>query len=151
MATTTAVTCTEKRGSIYGDAYEVGSVYTRTFTFPVLTAAGYESGDTLTLDKLPENSIILGAAAKTTVTQGSATFALNVTGTAFATATAITSTTSFQAFPLTAAQCIVPSTAGGTAISCVIASANCAAATITLTIVLASLGIADAAATTYSN
>jgi len=149
MATTTAVTCTEKRGSISGDAYEVGSVYTRTFTFDTLNATGYESGDTLTLVTIPANTQIIAASAKRSVTQGSATFALNVTGTAFVTAVAVTSTTTFQPLAVVVAQ--GNTGASDVALSCVIGSATCAAATVTVTLVCAALGTAAAAATTYSN
>jgi Flp pilus assembly CpaE family ATPase len=149
MATTTAITCTEKRGNVTGDVYEPGSVYTRTFTFDTENGAGFESGDTLTLATIPANTQIIAASAKSSVTQGSATFALNVTGTAFVTAVAVTATTTFQPLAVVVAQ--GNTGASDVALSCVIGGATCAAATVTLTLTCVALGTAAASQTTFTN
>lgn len=151
MADTTSVTSTEKKGSTAGDVYEPGSVYVRTITFATAASAtGYGDTDIINLSAyIPANTCIIAAAAKSTVTQGSATFAINLGGgTAFVAATAVTSTTTFQPLAVTVANACT--SASDQALQVVIGTATCAAATVTLSLVCASLGTTEGL-TTYSN
>lgn len=151
MADTTTVTCTEKRGNVTGDVYEPGSVYTRTFTFNTLASAtGYGDTDVLNLITIPADTQIIAASAKSSVTQGTSTFALSLDAqSAFVAAVAVTATTTFQ--PL--AVVVANATAGATdaTLKCTIGTATAAAATVTVTLVCAALGSAAAAFTTYTN
>jgi hypothetical protein len=150
MADTISVTCTEKKGNGSGDVYEPGSVYVRTITFATLASAtGYGDTDIINLSSyIPANTQIIAASAKSSVTQGSATFAINLGGgTAFAAAVAVTATTTFQPLAITVANANTGAT--DQALQVVIGAATCAAATVTLSLVCAALGTTEGL-TTYT-
>jgi hypothetical protein len=152
MADTTTLTCTEKRGNVAGDAYEPGTVYTRTFTFPVLASAtGYGASDILNLITIPANTQILGLAMSASVAQSTgATFTFQIdSGSALSAALAPTTAAIFFPSAITAANA-ASGVADGT-LKAVIGTQTCDAATITVTLTCCALGSAAAPFTTYTN
>lgn len=146
MADTT-VTCTEKRES-GGNPNQPVSVYVRSFSFPVLATTGYEASDVIHTITLPAGTLILGAWAKTTVTQGSSTLAWSIEGQdPFVAAVAITSLTG-QKLTIDPDHNQVTST--DTIVTATVGSATCAAATITVSFLCAAMQNATAPYTTYS-
>lgn len=151
MSDTVAVTSYEKRASGAGSPYRATSTYVRTITFDVLASAtGYGDTDIINLSsKIPANTCIIAAAAKSSVTQGSATFAINLGGgTAFVSAVAVTATTTFQ--PLAVVVANACTSASDQALQVVVGAATCAAATVTLSLVCAALGTETASFATFT-
>lgn len=149
MADAVTVTCTEKReGVILANS---AGTYTRTFTFPTLNSAtGYGDADVISTITIPANTSVKAAFAKSSVTQGSATFALGLdAGSAFVSAVAVTATTTWQ--PLTIASLANATTgASDQVLTFTVGTATCAAATVTVCLELISLGAPAATFTTYT-
>jgi hypothetical protein len=141
MADTTTITCTEKRGNSAGDVYEPGTVYTRTFTFPVLASAtGYGAADVLNLVTIPANTQVVAIAMKASVAQATgATFTFSIdSGSALSAALAPTTANLFYPSAVTDANAATASTDG--TLKATIGTNTCDAGTITVTLVLAGLG-----------
>lgn len=152
MADAVTAVCTEKRGLGAGDAYEPGTVYTRTFTFPVLASAtGYGASDVITLVTVPANTQILSIASKASAAQSTgATFAYSIdSGSAMNAVHACTTANVFVASDMTEANACTANTDG--VLKCTIGTQTCDAATITVTMVCASLGSEAAPYSTFTN
>jgi hypothetical protein len=158
MAVEATVVCTEKRGSVTGDVYEPGSVYVRTFTFPVLgSATGFGDTDSVALVTIPAETQILSIAAKSSVAQtNSTTLAFNHASNAaggsgaFATTAALT-TTLVPCELAVASQDVATTGASDSVLSVTFGAGTCVAGTITVSMVCAALGSASAPFTTYTN
>lgn len=152
MADAVTATVTEKKenqGS--GTQNAMNSVYTRTFTFPVLNSAtGYGASDVITVATVPADTQILGIAIKSSVAQsGGSTYTFAITGqSAFSAALAPTTANVF--FPSAVTEANAATVGSDTALTCTIGTATCDAATITVTLVCAGLGAGTAGLTTYT-
>jgi hypothetical protein len=152
MADSTTATCTEKKeneGS--GTQNAMNTVYTRTFTFPVLASAtGYGAGDDITLVTIPANTQILSLAIMASVAQSTgATYTFQIaSGSAFSAALAPTTANIFYPSAITDAN--AATTGSDQALKVVIGTNTCDAATITVTMVCAGLGAGTAGLTTYT-
>lgn len=153
MADSITAVCTEKRENQASNTQtSMNTVYTRTFTFPVLNSAtGYGAGDDITLVKIPANTQILGLAMSASVAQsGGATFTYQLgAGSAFSAALAPTSANTWYPTAVTAANAATSQTAD-TDLKVVIGTATCDAATITVTLTCAGLGSAPATFSTFT-
>lgn len=155
MADTVAPTCTELRAGEAAKIYNTGSVYTRTFSFPVLaTATGYGDTDIWNLITIPKNTKIIDMAIKSSVIQ-TATPTFNLTGkTAFAAATPACAAADTWYCP-TVAVADVGANGYGTAnadtvLQGVNSTATCNAGTYTVTLTCVALGGAESTYTTQN-
>lgn len=153
MADATNITCTEKKenqGS--GTQNAMNTVYSRTFTFPVLaTATGYGASDVLTTDiKIPANTQILSIAIASSVAQSTgSTYTFAISGqSAFSAALAPTTANIFYPSAITEAN--AATTGSDTALTCTIGTNTCDAGTITVTLTCVGLGAGTAGLTTYT-
>ena len=153
MADAITVTCTEKKeNQASGTQSAMNTVYTRTFTFPVLASAtGYGASDVITLCKVPANTQILGIAMSASAAQSTgATFTFSLdAGSAFSAALAPTTAATWYPSAITDANAATSQTADAD-LKCTIGTNTCDAATITVTMTCAGLGSAAAPYSTYT-
>lgn len=153
MAFETTVTCTDKtENRSPALANGQNSLYTRTFTFPVLNSAtGYGATDELALVTLPANTQVIGIAMKSSAAQsGGATFTFRIASlTAFSAALAPTTADVFFASDITEAYACT--SASDQVLNVTIGTATCDAATITVTLQCVALGAQASPYTTYTN
>jgi hypothetical protein len=148
---TTAVVTEKKENQGSGVQRAMNTVYTRTFTFPVLASAtGYGASDVITVASIPADTQILSLAIKSSVAQSTgSTYTFAITGqSAFSAALAPTTANIFYPSAITEAN--AASVAAETALTCTIGTNTCDAGTITVTMVCAGLGAGTAGLTTYS-
>jgi hypothetical protein len=146
MADTTTITCTEKRQNGAGDVYNPGTMYVRTFSFPVLASAtGYGDADVLNLITIPKDTMVIGAAIKASVTQANATtFAFSLAGQAIGVAT-VPVTTGYTGIQMAVADGATDNiTIADTTLVCTLGVGTCTAATITVSLILAAIGTEEA-------